>query len=128
MNSQPLTNSGGGERQTEVEVRSNPHTSRTPQRHDPPLIPLALPAPSGRSPYRLLVHKETGLFVLRTFHNGVEIECVKAMSAQMIQDYVRANWPVGTKVQWIIVPPFRMISHRPFPDRVALRRSANSSQ
>jgi hypothetical protein len=53
---------------------------------------------------RLIVRKEGGLFVLRSFRAGQQLETVKAYSAQMTLDYVRGTWPVGTKVQWIIVP------------------------
>jgi len=53
---------------------------------------------------RLIVRKEDGMFALRTFKNGKEIERVKAKEAQLILDHVRATWPVGTTVQWIIVP------------------------
>jgi hypothetical protein len=59
---------------------------------------------SVRNLNKLIVRKEgDGLFVLRAFRGWKEIECVKASSAQMILDYVNANWPIGTKVQWIIV-------------------------
>jgi hypothetical protein len=79
-------------------------------------FPLALPAPDlilalphapARSPHQLIVRKETGLFVLREFANGKCASVMKAMNAQMIQDYLGATWPVGTVAQWIIVPPFQ---------------------
>ena len=54
---------------------------------------------------KLIVRKERGLFVLRAFRYGKEVECVKALDAQMIHQFVQATWPAGTVVNWIIVPP-----------------------
>jgi hypothetical protein len=59
---------------------------------------------AGNTMNKLIVRKEGGLFVLRSFRAGQQLETVKAFDAQMIIDYVNATWPVGTKVQWIIVP------------------------
>ena len=95
MKSYPLLLEYGGERPTEVEVRTLTlsNTSRIPQRHDPP-----------RS-NRLIVRKVGGLFELRAFKNGSDTgELVKALDAQMIIDYVRATWPVGTVIDWVILP------------------------
>lgn len=95
MNPQPSTNLEAGERPTEVEVRdAGLLSSRTPQRHDPASFKFN----------RLIVRKEGGLFVLRSFKDGHELECVKAVNAQQILDYVRSTWPVGTTIDWVIIP------------------------
>lgn len=52
----------------------------------------------------LEVKKEGGLFVLRAMKDGEWLERVLAMNAQMIIDYVKATWPVGTIIQWKILP------------------------
>ena len=58
--------------------------------------------------WRLIVRKETGQFVLRVFRNNLPTgEVVTAATAQTIIDYLAANWPVGTRVQWLVIPPFR---------------------
>ncbi len=111
MNNFPLLLEYGGERPTGVEV--SPATagpsSRTPQRDDPPRSKFlgngeTAKRRNGEHGNRVIVLKEGGMFVLRTFVDGEEQEVVKVPSAQMILDYVRATWSVGTKVQWIIIP------------------------
>ena len=53
---------------------------------------------------QIIVRKEGALFVLRAFVNGSQRETVQALDAQIIVDYARATWPIGTKVRWIILP------------------------
>jgi hypothetical protein len=45
--------------------------------------------------------------VLLEIENGLTKVAVQAPLAQMILDYLNANWPVGTRVLWIVVPPFQ---------------------
>jgi hypothetical protein len=64
---------------------------------------------SSTPSHRLIVRRDTGMFVLLEIENGVTKVEVQAPNAQMIQDYLSANWPVGTMVQWIVVPPFQSV-------------------
>jgi hypothetical protein len=72
--------------------------------------------------HTLVVRRESlgGSFVLRTFKNGVEQECVKARDAQAVIDYIAGTWPVGTTIQWIVAPP-PLATYRNFTDRVYAR-------
>jgi hypothetical protein len=73
-----------------------------------------LALPYGRPRHTLIVIKLAGLFTLFETQRGEIRAVVKAMNAQMIQDYLDANWPVGTIAHWIIVPAFRPLN-RPRP-------------
>lgn len=58
---------------------------------------------SNLVPHRLLVTRDpSGKFILRIIRNRRVIETVTAANAQLICDYLNAEWPVGTRVQWII--------------------------
>ena len=107
----PLLLEYGGERTTGVEGEAETPNSQ-------PLSPVAMTrrVPRGN---RLIVRRtSSGLFELRTFKNGRELECVHAMDAQMIVDYVAVTWPVGTVIDWVIVPAARKeTAHRQFSDR-----------
>jgi hypothetical protein len=65
--------------------------------------------PIGETSHCLIVRRDTGMFVLLEIENGVTTVAVQAPNAQMIQDYLNANWPVGTVAQWIVVPPFQAV-------------------
>ena len=54
--------------------------------------------------YQLFIRREGGLLVLRAFLNGEMMEWVKAINAQMMLDYLLENWPVGTRVEWVVMP------------------------
>jgi len=60
--------------------------------------------------WTLIVTRNTGVFTLCEIRNGEIKAVVKTPSAQMMQDYLNANWPVGTKVQWIVIPPFKPVA------------------
>jgi hypothetical protein len=60
--------------------------------------------------FELIVTLNTGQFTLVEIHNGAIAVRVSAPEAQMIRDYLNANWPVGTVVQWIVVPPFQPLT------------------
>jgi hypothetical protein len=53
----------------------------------------------------LIVTRENGLFTLREVREKARgwFATVRSNTAQGIIDYLRDNWPVGTRAQWIIL-------------------------
>jgi hypothetical protein len=68
--------------------------------------------------WELIVTLNTGQFTLVEIHNGAIAIRVSAPEAQTIQDYLTVNWPVGTVVQWIVVPPFQPVTPAPARNRL----------
>jgi hypothetical protein len=111
----PLQLESGGERTT-----GQAFISRS-RRHDPPFSELSDDAmlallQIGLEPdHTLVVRREFGMFTLFETRDGKVEAAVCAPNAQTIIDYLEANWPVGTRVQWIVVPPFQPVRTNPIP-------------
>jgi hypothetical protein len=129
----------GGERSLRSKVRAQASFFPHPQRHDPSAAPSLSTNQESRSPlvpekisgsrggegswvpdsfplllpygerWSLVVVRNTGMFRLLEICNGAIRVAVRAPSAQMIIDYLNANWPVGTIAHWIVVPPFQSV-------------------
>lgn len=55
----------------------------------------------------LLVHRirgGRGRFALRVIKGRQLIETITAANAQLLLDYLHAEWPVGTRALWIVTP------------------------
>lgn len=56
--------------------------------------------------FRLIVQRlpvpAADRFMLTVLDNDKIVEVITAADAQMIIDYVRCEWPAGTRVQWVI--------------------------
>lgn len=51
----------------------------------------------------IFVTRSCGRFIVHVMRGQRTLERVTAQSAQLIIDYLNAAWPVGTRVQWIIL-------------------------
>ncbi len=53
---------------------------------------------------KIIVMREGHLLSARVINNGIVTETVKAANAQILLDWVRGEWPIGTTVNWIVRP------------------------